>query len=241
MTNKRKVNTAMVMAAGLGTRMRPLTNDRPKPMVQVAGKPLIDHSLDKLREAGVSNVVVNVHYLPEMVEQHLAAHAKDLNIAISDERKLLMETGGGLVQAQPLLAEDPFYCINSDNIWTDFTGNSLDKLAQAWDGDKMDGLLLLVAHENAHNHKGPGDFFLDGDLLRRRGDSDSAPYIYTGIQLLSHNLLRDPVSGPFSTNIFWNRAIQENRLFGMVHDGDWFDIGSPEAIAPTEAKLMVNG
>jgi MurNAc alpha-1-phosphate uridylyltransferase len=236
------INSAMVMAAGLGTRMRPLTNHRPKPLVQVAGKPLIDHSLDKLREAGVNHIVVNVHYLPDMVRTHLAANASDLDISISDESGLLLETGGGLVKASPLLPQDPFFCINSDNIWREYEGNALLDLAKMWDGETMDGLLLIVPHANAFNHKGAGDFFLENDgRLKRRGEQQAAPFIYTGIQLISHRLLRDAPTGPFSTNILWNRAISEKRLFGAIHNGDWFDIGSPEAIAPTEAKLMVNG
>jgi MurNAc alpha-1-phosphate uridylyltransferase len=241
MKDHASIDTAMVMAAGLGTRMRPLTNDKPKPLVKLAGKTLIDHSLDKLREAGVSKVVVNVHYLPDMVRQHLTVHARDLEVAISDEQDLLMETGGGLVKALPLLPADPFYCVNSDNIWAEWEGNSLRALAAAWDGDKMDALLLVVARANAYNHSGPGDFFLEDGRLSRRGENASAPYIYTGIQLVSHRLLRDPPSGPFSTNIFWSRAIGEGRLFGIEHAGDWFDIGSPAAIEPTEAKLMING
>ncbi|MFC4291994.1 nucleotidyltransferase family protein [Sphingorhabdus arenilitoris] len=230
--------TAMVMAAGLGTRMRPLTNDRPKPLVMLGGKTLIDHSLDKLREAGVDNVVVNVHYLPDMVTAHLSENAADLNITISDERDLLLETGGGLIKALPFLPEDPFYCVNSDNIWTENGGVALTKLAAAWDAEIMDALLLVVPTANAHNHKGAGDFYMDDTaLLERRGDRDSAPFIYTGIQLISHRLLRDPPGGAFSTNIFWSRAIQEGRLHGMIHSGEWFDIGSPEAISPTEARL----
>jgi N-acetyl-alpha-D-muramate 1-phosphate uridylyltransferase len=236
------INSAMVMAAGLGTRMRPLTNDRPKPLVQVAGKALIDHSLDKLREAGIRDVVVNVHYLPHMVRDHLNAHGCDLNIEISDESDLLLETGGGLIKALPLLPMDPFYCINSDNIWTEDEGNSLKELAAHWNAERMDALLLIVPTTRAHNHNGVGDFFLadDGQLIRR-AEEPAAPYIYTGIQLVSHWLLRDPPQSPFSTNVFWNRAIADGRLFGLVHNGDWFDIGAPSAIAPTEAKLMVNG
>jgi N-acetyl-alpha-D-muramate 1-phosphate uridylyltransferase len=236
------IKTAMVMAAGLGTRMRPLTNDRPKPLVELAGKALIDYSLDKLREAGIGRVVVNVHYLPDMVRAHLAINAADLAVVISDESALLMETGGGLIKALPMLPEDPFVCINSDNIWTEKGGCSLHALAQQWDAERMDALLLVVKQENAYNHNGKGDFFMAEDgKLERRGARESAPFIYTGIQLISHNLLRDPPSGPFSTNIFWSRAIAEGRLFGMEHKGDWFDIGSPEAIAPTEARLLVNG
>jgi len=231
-------NSAMVMAAGLGKRMLPLTNDRPKPLVMLGGKALIDHSLDKLREAGIMDVVVNVHYLPEMVEAHLASHASDMKLQISDERAQLMETGGGIIKALPMLDDDPFYCVNSDNIWTDKGGNSLKKLSQAWNDETMDALLLVVPREQAHNHKGAGDFYLDGGgRLERRGERASAPYIYTGIQLISHHLLRDPPAGAFSTNILWTRAIEEGRLHGLVHAGEWFDIGSPETIAPTEARL----
>ena len=231
-------NSAMVMAAGLGTRMRPLTDDRPKPLVMVDGKPLIQFTLDKLREAGVGRIVVNVHYLPEMMEEYLASDASDFDLHISDETGLLLETGGGLIKAQSHLREDPFFCVNSDNIWTDDSTPSLAKMGGMWDGDQMDALLLLVPRDRAHNHRGAGDFSLDeAGRLERRGDADSAPFVYSGIQLLSHRLLRDPPEGPFSTNILWDRALQEGRLFGLVHDGDWFDIGHPEAIIPTEERL----
>jgi N-acetyl-alpha-D-muramate 1-phosphate uridylyltransferase len=236
-----KVDTAMVMAAGLGTRMRPLTNDRPKPLIEVAGKPLIAHTLDKLRLAGVTKVVVNVHYLPQQVMTYLSTHARDLQITISDERDLLMETGGGLVQALPMIEADPFYCVNSDAIWTDGSVDALTRLAEDWDDERMDGLLLLVPRERAHSHRGLGDFSLD-DANRpvRRGGAESAPYVYTGIQLLSRAFLSDAPSGPFSTNILWDRSIAAGRLFGLEHLGDWFDIGSPQAIAPTEAALTAN-
>jgi len=239
-------DTAMVMAAGLGTRMRPLTDNCPKPLVEVAGKPLIGYSLDKLREAGAHNLCVNVHYFPDMMRKYLKDEASDFNLHISDETQQLMETGGGLVQALPHITADPFFCINSDNIWTDDEGSSLSRMAEIWDDGAMDALLLLVPRSRAFNHKGAGDFSLDeaGRLLRRGGD-ETAPYVYSGIQLLSHRLLRDPPDGPFSTNILWNRALDEGRLFGTVHNGDWFDIGHPGAIAPTQDKLSaieaVNG
>ncbi len=228
----------MVMAAGLGTRMRPLTNDRPKPMVKLAGKTLLDHCLDQLRVAGIEHIVVNVHYLPEQVEAHLAEHARDFDVHVSDERDLLLETGGGLVKAQAHLPEEPFYCVNSDNVWIDDGDNSLRRLAGHWDAARMDALLLVVPRERAHCHPGRGDFFLDEDgKLERRGARDTAPYVYIGIQLISHRLLRDAPDGPFSTNILWDRAIAEGRLFGLVHQGEWFDIGSPQAIEPTEVRL----
>jgi N-acetyl-alpha-D-muramate 1-phosphate uridylyltransferase len=228
-------DTAMVLAAGLGKRMRPLTNDRPKPMVTVAGKPLIDHALDKLAEAGVAKAVVNMHYLPELLEAHLR-HRTVPQVTVSDERELLLETGGGLVKAAPLLP-DPFFCVNSDNIWTDGPVDVFRALSSAWDPARMDALLLLVPHEGARNARYKGDFELgaDGRLARREGEH--ASYIFTGIQLVAKRLLRDAPSGPFSTNILWDRAIEEGRLYGAQLTGQWFEVGTPDSIAPTEAAL----
>ena len=237
-----KVETAMVMAAGLGTRMRPLTDHMPKPLVEVAGKPLIEYAFDKLRLAGVRKAVVNVHYLPEQVEAYLADCGGDLDIQISDERALLLETGGGLVQALRYINGEPFYCINSDAIWTDDDVDALIRMARAWDSKSMDGLLLLVPRARAFNHRGAGDFSVDDhDRPVRRGAASDAPYVYTGIQLLSRAFLDDPPTGPFSTNILWDRAIAKGRLYALEHQGDWFDIGSPEAIAPTEEALRRRG
>ena len=233
-----RVKTAMIMAAGLGNRMRPLTDTRPKPLVEVAGKAMIDHCFEKLVEAEITRAVVNVHYMADMLEAHLAALSYPIAIRISDERARLMETGGGLVQAEPLIPEDDFFCINSDNLWTDGPTNSLQQLAEAWDDDRMDALLLLVPRITAHNYKGSGDFHLDEEKrISRKREGQKAPMIYSGIQLLSKRLLRDPPAGPFSTNILWERAIGEGRLFGAIHRGEWFEVGSPEAIAPTEAAL----
>lgn len=236
-----KVKTAMVMAAGLGTRMRPLTDHKPKPLVEVAGKPLIAYAFDRLRLAGVSKAVVNVHYLPEQVEAYLADCASDLDIIISDERSQLLETGGGLVQALPMIKGEPFFCINSDAIWTDGEVDALTRLASAWDAATMDALLLLVPRERAFSHRGNGDFSID-DAGRpvRRGAAPTAPFVYTGVQLLSRAFLNDAPHGPFSTNILWDRAIAKGRLFALEHVGDWFDIGSPQAIAPTEEALRQN-
>lgn len=229
-------DTAMVMAAGLGKRMRPLTATQPKPLVRVSGKPLIDYSLDHLVEAGISRAVVNVHYLADALEAHLA-HRKSPQITVSDERALLLETGGGMVKARGLLP-DPFYCLNSDNIWLDGPRDCFRELSDAWDAGRMDALLLMVRHPHAHNYAGEGDFHLDplGRVSRRR-PGRIAPFIYTGIQLVSHRLLRDAPEGPFSTNVLWSRAIAEGRLFGLVHTGHWFEVGTPQAIAPTEEWL----
>lgn len=233
-------DTALVLAAGLGKRMRPLTASRPKPLVPVAGKPLIDWGLDRVVEAGIAKAVVNVHYLADALEVHLqnyVANHPALQIAVSDERDLLLETGGGMVRAQALLP-DPFFCLNSDNIWLDGPRNAFAELSAAWDPARMDALLLMVRHPAAHNYDGKGDFHLDplGRVSRRR-TGRIAPYIYTGIQLVSHRLLRDAPAGPFSTNLLWSRAIEEERLYGWVHTGEWFEVGTPQAIAPTEARL----
>jgi MurNAc alpha-1-phosphate uridylyltransferase len=230
--------TAMVMAAGLGTRMRPLTDDRPKPLIAVAGEPLIDHVLNHLAAAGVERAVVNVHYLPELIEAHLRHSSHGLDIAISDERDLLLETGGGLVKAAPLIDCDPFLAVNSDNMWIDGPADTLRLLASHWDDAKMDALLLLVPHARAFNHGGLGDFHMArSGRIRRREKRRVAPFVFTGIQMISRRLLREAPEGPFSTNVLWNRAIEEGRCFGAVHQGLWFDVGSPQAIGRTEELI----
>ena len=212
--------TAMIMAAGLGKRMRPLTVTRPKPLVEVAGKALLDHVLDRLRAAGVKKVVVNVHYLADAVEAHLESRDHGLEFAISDERGLLMETGGGLVQAAELIDSDPFLAVNSDNYWVDGPADTLKLLASHWDAAKMDALLLLVPLARAQNHRGMGDFHMDRQgRVRRREKGRVAPFVFTGIQMMSKRLLRDAPEGPFSTNFLWDRAIEEGRCFGAVHRG----------------------
>lgn len=232
-------DTAMVMAAGLGKRMRPLTATRPKPLIEVNGKPLIDHVLDRLRAAGIAKAVINVHYLADALEAHLKSHGDGLEITISDERTLLMETGGGLIQAAPLIDCDPFFAINSDNYWLDGPSDTLRLLASQWNDEAMDALLLLVPHARAYNHKALGDFHMDRfGRLQRRGRSKVAPYVFTGIQLVSKRLLRDAPDGPFSTNILWDRAIDEGRCFGAVHQGLWFDVGTPASVRATEAALV---
>jgi MurNAc alpha-1-phosphate uridylyltransferase len=231
--------TAMVLAAGLGKRMRPLTATRPKPLVEVAGKALLDHCLDRLRAAGVRKAVVNVHYLADALEAHLNNRVTGIEVAVSDEREQLLETGGGLVHALPLIDSDPFLVVNSDNLWVDGAVDSLRLLAANWEEGKMDALLLLVPLARAHCHKGQGDFHMSAaGKLRRRKPGGVAPFVYTGIQMVSKRLLEGEVpEGPFSTNILWDRAIAEGRLFGAVHEGLWFDVGAPENIRKTEEIL----
>lgn len=229
-------DTAMILAAGLGKRMRPLTASQPKPLVRVAGKALIDHALDRLADAGIARAVVNVHYLADALEAHVTAR-KNPQVTVSDERALLLETGGGMVKALGQLP-DPFFALNADNIWLDGPKSAFHDLSRRWDPEAMDALLLVVPHARAMNFAGPGDFHMDplGRLSRRR-DGRIAPFIYTGIQLVSHRLLRDAPDGPFSTNILWNRAMEEGRLYGISFTGLWFEVGTPQMIRPTEEAL----
>ena len=230
--------TAMVLAAGLGKRMRPLTASRPKPLIEVGGKALLDHLLERLRMAGVEKVVVNVHYLADAVEAHLSKNSHGLDVSISDERSLLLETGGGMVRAAPLIDADPFLVVNSDNLWIDGPADTLKLLASHWNDAKMDALLLLVPHAKAENHHGMGDFHMERHgRLRRRERSHVAPFVYTGVQIVSKRLLEGAPDGPFSTNILWDRAMEQGRCFGAVHQGLWFDVGTPQAIKATELIL----
>jgi MurNAc alpha-1-phosphate uridylyltransferase len=228
----------MIMAAGLGRRMLPLTASKPKPLIEVAGTTLLDHVLDLLREAGVGRIVVNVHYCADQIEAHLVRHAGDFDVVISDERALLRDTGGGLIQALPLIADDPFFCVNADNWFVGSGTNALVRMAEAWDPAAMDVLMLVVPFEHAGNSQGQGDFDLDAaGHLSREGPKRARPYVWTGIQLLAKHIVTDPPTAVFSTNLFWDRAIAQGRCFGLVHQGEWFDVGYPEAIALTEARL----
>jgi MurNAc alpha-1-phosphate uridylyltransferase len=232
------IETAMVLAAGLGKRMRPLTATRPKPLVEVAGKPLLDHVFDRLRAAGIKRAVVNVHYLADALEAHLRRKVQDIEVTVSDERGHLLETGGGLVKALPLIGEEPFLVVNSDNLWIDGPIDAIRLLASRWDDATMDALLLMVPLARANCHAGRGDFHMDPiGRLSRRKPGRVAPFVYTGVQLVSRRLFEGAPEGAFSTNILWNKAIEAGRCFGMVHQGLWFDVGTPAAIGKAEALL----
>jgi len=237
-SDKGGITTAMLMAAGLGKRMRPLTATRPKPLVKVAGKALIDHALDRMQAGGIETVIVNVHYLADTVEAHLRARRLPMRVLISDERAQLLETGGGLMKAREMLGDAPFLCANSDNLWIDGPRDSIGLLRDLWDDARMDALLLLVPHARATCHTGPGDFHMDalGRLSRRR-PGRVAPFVFTGVQILSPRLLVDPPAPAFSTNVLWNRAIAAGRAYGVSHQGLWFDVGTPQAIPVDEADL----
>ncbi len=227
---------AMVLAAGLGKRMRPITDTIPKPMVEVAGRTMIDHALDRFAAVGVRDIVVNLHHLGARLEAHLA-NRRDLRITLSPEAELL-ETGGGVANALPLLGAEPFYVANADIIWFDGATPALARLAQAWADDKMDALLLLQRTVTAHGYDGPGDFFLDplGRATRRHGGA-VAPYVFAGVQILHPRLFKDAPAGAFSLNVLYNRAEESGRLWGVAHDGLWFHVGTPDSIAPAEAEL----
>jgi MurNAc alpha-1-phosphate uridylyltransferase len=230
----------MVLAAGLGKRMRPLTATRPKPLVEVAGRTLLDRAMGTLKAGGVTRFVVNVHYMADRIEAHLAARGMDQEARISDERDLLLETGGGIAKALPLIDADPFLSINADNIWVDGPVGAARLLANRWDPAQMDALLLLVPLARANCHGGPGDFHMDplGRVSRRR-PGRVAPFVYTGLQMLSKSLFDGVAVEPFSMNRLWDRAAAEGRLYGVVHQGLWFDVGTAAAVKETEMLLGV--
>lgn len=228
--------TAMVLAAGLGTRMRPLTNDRPKALVEVGGRTLIDHVLDRLADAGVEKAVVNVHWFADRLEGHLARRTRP-EIVISDERRQLLETGGGLKKARPLLGADPVWVANIDSVWID-DGDALGDLARMWDPDKMDACLLLARREASIGFEGAGDFFLGEDgRLTFRGEAASAPFAYMGVHITKPDVVADQPKGPFSLTKVWRRLADEGRLHGRVLDGFWMHVGDPQARDAAEAKL----
>ncbi|WP_255500715.1 N-acetylmuramate alpha-1-phosphate uridylyltransferase MurU [Caulobacter sp. 17J80-11] len=228
--------TAMVLAAGLGTRMRPLTNDRPKALVEVAGRTLIDHVLDRLADAGVEKAVVNVHWFADRLEGHLSGRTRP-EIVISDERRQLLETGGGLKKARPLLGPDPVWVANIDSVWID-DGDALGELARMWDPEKMDACLLLARREASIGFEGAGDFFLaDDGRLTFRGEAASAPFAYMGVHITKPGIVADQPKGPFSLTKVWRRLADEGRLYGRVLDGFWMHVGDPQARDAAEAKL----
>jgi MurNAc alpha-1-phosphate uridylyltransferase len=233
-----RITTAMLLAAGLGTRMRPLTDRTPKPLIEVGGRTLVDRVLDKLAAQGVTRAVVNVHHFADQMEAHLA-HRRDLEIVISDERDLLLETGGGVVKALPLLGEEPFFVINTDVTWATAGDTTFIDLAAQWDAARMDALLLLARMEHTLGFRGPGDFFMqsDGQLLRR-ADRAAAPYVFAGTHITRADLLRDFEIRPFSANVYWNRFAARGRLHGSVMKPFWLHIGDPAAREEAEARLL---
>jgi MurNAc alpha-1-phosphate uridylyltransferase len=227
----------MIMAAGLGTRMRPLTNDRPKPLVTVAGKALIDHDLDRLVAAGVGTVVVNLHYRAEMLRAHLARR-RDIEIVWSDESGELLGTGGGVARALSHFKGEPFFVLNSDSVWVEGVSSALARMMEMWDESRMDGLLLMASMVTAMGYEGMGDFVMDGEgRLARPGENATTPFAFPGVQIVHPRLFADAPQGAFSTNILWDRAIAAGRLYGTRLDGVWIHVGTPEARDQAEAYL----
>lgn len=232
--------TAMVLAAGFGTRLRPLTETTPKAMVKVLGRPMIDVVLDRLQAAGVKRVVVNLHHLGQVIRDHLK-NRTDLEILFSEEDEIL-ETGGGIVKALPLLGDAPFFTVNAKIMWLNGKTDALLRLAQHWDDAKMDALLLLQPTVTAVGYDGTGDFTMDQfGRLRRRLGWQVAPFLYAGIQLCHPRLFRDAPKGAFSTNVVWDRAIEEERLYGIRHDGEWYHVSTPRHLDEVERHLLFHG
>ena len=226
--------TAMILSAGLGTRMRPLTAELPKPLVRVAGVPLIDRVLARLEAAGIRRVVVNTHHLADRLIAHLAAR-KGTEIAISDERDHLLDSGGGVRKALPLLGPDPFLIHNCDSIWTEGTGTNLGRLLDRWDEDAMDCLLLLAPMAASLGYHGRGDFALDAaGRLRRPAPQETAPFVFAGVSVAHPRLFDGMPEGPFSLNRPWDRAIALGRAFGIPLDGRWMHVGDPAAVTAAE-------
>jgi MurNAc alpha-1-phosphate uridylyltransferase len=231
---------AMVLAAGLGQRMRPLTDTVPKPLVRVGGKALIDHVLDRLAAAGIETAVVNVHHLADQIERHLAARRLP-KIVISDERGALLDTGGGVVKAFARLGAAPFFHLNADTIWIDGVKPNLVRLAEIFDPARMDALLLLAATSTSVGYEGRGDFAMAPDgRLSRRMEREVAPFVYAGVAILNPALFTGAPSGAFSLNHLFDRARETGRLHGLRLEGVWMHVGTPEAIATAEAAILAS-
>jgi MurNAc alpha-1-phosphate uridylyltransferase len=232
--------SAMVLAAGLGLRMRPLTDSVPKPLLKVAGQPLIDHVLDKLAAAGVERAVVNVHRLADEIERHVSARRRP-RIIISDERAQLMDTGGAVVKALPELGDTPFFHVNSDTIWIDGVTPNLQRLAAAFDPKCMDALLLLAPTATSIGYAGRGDFAMTPDgALRRRHEREVVPFVYAGAAVLTPTLFAGAPPGPFSLTLLFDRAAEAGRLHGLRLEGVWMHVGSPDAIKAAEAAIVAS-
>lgn len=229
--------TAVVLAAGLGKRMRPLTDTIPKPLVPLAGRPMLDHVLDRLAAAGITKAVVNVHYLAGQIERHLRGRSQP-QIVISDERDALLETGGGVVRALPLLGHGPFVIHNSDSVWIEGAQSNIARLLDAWDGERMDALMMLAPSKGSLGYDGRGDFHLDDKgRIRRRAPNETAPYVFAGVSIIKPELFDGEVERAFSLNIVWDRIIAANRLSAIVLDGIWMHVGTPEALHDANAAI----
>jgi N-acetyl-alpha-D-muramate 1-phosphate uridylyltransferase len=239
MNNKPPISPshAMVLAAGLGTRMRPITDKTPKPLVKVNNRTLIDHALDRLVDGGIRQAVVNLHHFGDQIERNLGRR-DDIELTFSWEKEERLETGGGVKQALDNLGDDPFWVINSDSIWLNGPINMMTRMCEVWDDDKMDALLLLHSTVDAYGYDGVGDFNAESDgKLTRRMENEVTPWLFTGIQILHPRLFENAPDGAFSLNLLYDKALENERLFGMVHDGEWFHVGTPEGLGDAEEYM----
>jgi N-acetyl-alpha-D-muramate 1-phosphate uridylyltransferase len=235
--------TAMVLAAGYGERMRPLTLRMPKPLVPLAGRPLIDHVLDRLAAAGVKTAVVNVHYLPDQLVAHIGGReGKPPEVVVSDERDRLLDTGGATTKALSLLGPGPFFIHNADSTWSEGAAPALPRMLQLWDPARMDSLLLLAPLATSIGHGARGDFAMaPNGRLSRRGGAAIVPFAFAGVSLCDARLFEGAPEGPFSLNLLWDRALAEDRLYGMRLDGRWMHVGTPQALAEAETSFEREG
>lgn len=232
------ITRAFVLAAGLGKRMRPITATMPKPLVEVAGKALIDHALDRAAEGGIGTAVVNVHWLADQIEGHVSRREGAPEIVISDERDALLETGGGVKKALDRFGDEPFVVFNSDSFWLEGPKPNLGRLIESWRPETMDILLLVAPTATSLGYEGRGDFFMDADgRLTWRGEHEIAPFIYAGVAILKPELFTDTPEGSFSLTLLFGRAIERGRLHGLRLDGQWLHVGTPEAIAAAETRV----
>ena len=229
---------AMVLAAGFGVRMRPITDTVPKPLVQVQGRSLLDRTIDRLIDGGVESIVVNTHHLGEMIHDHLNTR-DDVEILFSPEDSIL-ETGGGVARALDQLGDEPFFVCNGDTLWLNGSQNALKRMLRHWDGDKMDALLMVHSTVDAYGYNGGGDFSVDPlGLVSRRPECEISPYLFTGVQILHPRLFKEASGGAFSLNVLYDRAIEADRLYAMVHDGEWFHVGTPDSLGEAEAYMRL--
>ena len=237
-----EARTAMVLAAGFGERMRPLTLRMPKPLVPLAGRPLLDHVLDRLAAAGVTTAVVNVHYLPEQLEAHLASrNGKPPETLVSDERGVLLDTGGGAKKALPLLGRGPFFIHNADSVWSEGATPALTRMLRKWNPATMDCLLLLAPTATSIGYAAKGDFSMaPNGRLARRGN-EVVPFAFAGVSLCDERLFKDAPEGRFSLNLLWDRALAKGKLYGVRLDGRWMHVGTPDALAEAETLFEREG
>lgn len=240
MAGGERIASAMILAAGLGTRLRPITETTPKPLVRVAGRSMIDWLIDRLERAGVERVVVNVHHLADRMEAHLSTRATP-EIVISDERARLLDSGGGVRRALPALGDGPFFVLNADSIWIEGARPNLTRLAEAWRADRHDMLMLVAPTATSVGYDGRGDFAFEPDgRLRRRREREVTPFVYAGALIATPALFADAPEGPFSLNLLFDRAAEAGRLHGVRLDGVWLHVGDPLALAEAEAAVAAS-